>query len=114
MVDNSIFGSLTRRRQCVSEECGHELEKATDDWRMQRVDVNEFEKAIRLRMLPSAGGDKTYFAADLLQALRGCPNRDIGGSCNTCGGEVSSVCDPILGEVMIMMSESRRTHDGTR
>jgi hypothetical protein len=114
MVDNSVFGSLTRRRHCVSEECMHKLESPTNDWRMQRVDINEYEKALSLRMLPDVGGETTYFAGDLLQALRGCPNRDIGGCCSNCGGKVSSVCDTHLGDVMVMISESRCMHDGSR
>jgi hypothetical protein len=74
--NNTVFGRFTTARHCANDTCGFEREKPTDEWRMQAVDLNQFEKAVQYKLLRSDSGinplsryaPKSYYAADLMQA----------------------------------------------
>jgi len=120
--NNTVFGSWTTARHCAKDTCGFQRERPTEEWRMQAVDVCQFDKAVQYKLLRSDDGinplsrhaSKMYYAADLIQALRGCPRMEIGGRCSECGGPCSHIWDSDIADVMVMINESRTAHDGTR
>ena len=88
MSSTDIFGTTWKHARY--HNCSYILEKAVvgQDWQMHRADMMKYQTSIglkRMRNQKSSSGGGSCYATDVLQSLRGSPNRDIANSrCPDC------------------------------